>query len=190
MREVRICRVAIYHSTHSAPDCRGAEVSSRYQPSCVGEMFYKLIILLSGSSAVLLCSGHATLHLRYTLSSPVHNRARSSTFVIWCHCAFSLPAAAPSTGDTQVPIWTNLTKIQTDFSFFFIGFQNEKHISKFLCRQFVQLKSTGWKKNTNTVEINGSFFTLFVEKDVHVLLDSFFFKPDLFLLDLDLKYLL
>lgn len=82
---------------------QAAEVSSWYWSSRVGEMFYKLIILLSGSSAVLLCSCHATIHLRYKLSSPVHNHARSSTFVIWCRCAFSLPAAGSSAGDPQVP---------------------------------------------------------------------------------------
>lgn len=40
--------------------------SSLSWPSCAGEMFYKLLILLSGSSTALLCSLHATPHLRYT----------------------------------------------------------------------------------------------------------------------------
>lgn len=92
-------RVAIYHSTHSVSDCRlqWALLDS----SCAGSMFYKLIILLSGSSSVLLCSLHATLHLRYT---HVDNCARSSTFLIWSCRAFSLPTAV--CGDTQVPMRT------------------------------------------------------------------------------------
>lgn len=90
-----------------------AEDSSWWWSSCAGEMFYKLIILLSGSSAVLLCSLHATLHVRYTLSSPVRNHARSSTFVIWCCRQFSLPAAWTSAGDTQVLARRNLIKHKT-----------------------------------------------------------------------------
>lgn len=67
------------------------------------EMFYKLIILLSGSSTALLCSLHATLHLRYTHTPPVCKRARSSTPVIWWCCAFSdRSASSRRVTDTQV----------------------------------------------------------------------------------------
>ena len=89
-------RVASCNITHSAADCRPHKAPHDPGPSCISEMFYKLIILLSGSSTVLLCSLHATLHHRYTHSSPVNNRACSSTFVIWWCCDSSLPAAGLS----------------------------------------------------------------------------------------------
>ena len=88
------------------PQCcwlQAAEGSPWSRPSCVGKMFYKLIILLCGSSHVLLCSLHATLHLRYTHSSPVYKRACSSTPLIWFCCAFSdSPASSRHVTDTQV----------------------------------------------------------------------------------------
>lgn len=98
------CRVAIYHSTHSW--LQAAE-SSLSQPSCAVEMFYKLIILLSGSSTVLLCSLHATSHLGYTHISPAYNRAWSTTFVIWC---FRSASSRTSTGEAHMEHFAKIPK--------------------------------------------------------------------------------
>lgn len=76
-------RINVFMHSHSA-DCRATSLAQM----CIEVMFYKLIMLLSGSSSVLLCSLHATLQLGYPHTSPVCKGAYSSTPLIWWGCAF------------------------------------------------------------------------------------------------------
>ncbi len=131
------------------PQCcwlQTTEGSSGSRPSCVGAMFYKLIILLSGSSTVLLCSLHATLHLRYTHISPVYNRARSSTFVIWWCCAVSLPAAGLSlTHRWWGFLVCELQSMCTCHTLVHMDTFTKKHLNSFLSFLYIFIK---WKPKT------------------------------------------